>query len=79
LISKKPFITLQKVTETRCIFIGGKQLGVNCLERLLEKNIRPQLVMGNPDDKGEDSVLHHSLLKLANEKKLKIIHEKKIK
>ena len=66
------------MNETRCIFIGGKQIGVNCLRRLLEKNVRPQLVMGNPDDKGEDSILHHSLLKLAEEKNLKIIHEKKL-
>ena len=66
------------MNETRCIFTGGKQVGVNCLKRLLENNIRPQLVMGNPDDKGEDSILHHSLLKLAGEENLKIIHEKKL-
>ena len=67
------------MNETRCIFIGGKQLGVNCLRRLLEKNIRPQLVLGNPDDKGEDSILHHSLLKLAAKENLEIIHNKNFK
>jgi methionyl-tRNA formyltransferase len=63
---------------TCCIFIGGKQLGVNCLKRLLEKNIRPQWVMGNPDDLNEDNIYHDSLLKFALGEKLEIIRDKKL-
>jgi methionyl-tRNA formyltransferase len=63
---------------TRCIFIGGKQLGVNCLKGLLKLNIRPELVMGNPDDQGEDNTLHDSLLKQAGLENLKTVPEKKL-
>ena len=63
---------------TSCIFIGGKQLGVNCLKRLLRSDIRPHWVMGNPDDLEEDNTYHDSLLKFAREEKLKIVHEKKL-
>ncbi|MEK9628125.1 MAG: formyltransferase family protein, partial [Nitrospinota bacterium] len=66
------------MTSSRCIFIGGKQLGVNCLKRLLKKNIRPEWVMGNPDDEGEDNKFHDSLLKYARAENLKIIQDKKL-
>jgi methionyl-tRNA formyltransferase len=65
--------------ETSCILIGGKQLSVNCLRHLLEKDIRPQLVIGNPDDKGEDTVLHQSLVKFADREGLKVVHDAKLK
>jgi len=53
-------------------------LGVNCLKQLLENNIQPQLVIGNPDDLGEDSIFHDSLLKFASDEKLEIIRGKKL-
>ena len=63
---------------TSCIFIGGKQLGFNCLKRLIERNVRPELILGNPDDNGEDSLLSRSLLKLAHEENLRVVREKKM-
>jgi len=63
---------------TCCIFIGGKQLGFNCLKRLIERNVRPELILGNPDDNGEDSLLSRSLLKLAHEENLRVVREKKM-
>ena len=48
----------------KCIFIGGKQIGPNCLRYLLKANILPELVIGNLDDDGEDS-WHESLIRIA--------------
>lgn len=56
-----------------CVFIGGKQIGKNCLELLLKYKIKPDLVIGNKDDKGEDDSVHESMLKFAKNNKLKII------
>ena len=63
---------------TRCIFIGGKQLGLNCLKVLLKNNIRPEIVIGNPDDNLEDNALHESLLKYADLESLEIVRHKKL-
>ena len=63
---------------TRCIFIGGKQLGVNCLKVLLKKNIRPEIVIGNPDDNLEDNTLYKSLLKYADLENLEIVRGKNL-
>jgi len=61
-----------------CIFIGGKQIGVNCLKQLLENGIIPKLVIGNMDDNGEDT-WHQSLIKVAEKKSLNVIKNKKVK
>tara|TARA_A100001037_G_C15112905_1_gene619915 strand:+ start:1034 stop:1807 length:774 start_codon:yes stop_codon:yes gene_type:complete len=63
---------------TRCIFIGGKQLGINCLKVLLKNKIRPEIVIGNPDDNLEDNALHDSLLKYAGLECLEIVRDKKL-
>lgn len=47
-----------------CVFIGGKQIGANCLRLLLKKGIRPKLVIGNMDDTGKDT-WHESIIKIA--------------
>lgn len=62
----------------RCVFIGGKQIGVNCLKQLLKYHIVPDLVIPNLDDNGIDN-WHESLLKLAQRKRLSVIRGKKIK
>lgn len=60
------------------IFIGGKQIGVNCLRKLLEFKIRPSLVIGNIDDLGKDS-WHQSLVKFALENNLSTIKKRKVR
>ena len=57
----------------KCVFIGGKQIGKNCLELLLKYKIKPALVIGNKDDQGKDDSIHESTLKFAKNAKLKII------
>ena len=47
------------------IFIGGKQIGVNCLKVLLENDIHPSIVIGNRDDHGLDFEWHESVIKVA--------------
>lgn len=61
-----------------CIFIGGKQIGVNCLKQLLKRGVVPELIIGNLDDDGEDT-WHESLIKVAEEKGLDAIKNKKVK
>lgn len=61
-----------------CVFIGGKQIGKNCLELLLKYKIRPIFVIGNKDDGGKDGPIHESVLKLAKKSKIKTI-DKQIK
>lgn len=60
------------------IFIGGKQIGVNCLKKLLESNINPQLVIPNVGDTGKDT-WHESLAKIALKNKLNVILGKNLK
>ncbi len=50
----------------KVVFIGGKQLGPDCLRILLKKGIRPQLVIGNLQDNGTDT-WHESLVKVSRE------------
>ena len=57
----------------RCGFIGGKQLGVNCLNHLLENMIKPQFVLANLDDDGEDNPLHQSLIKFSEKHNLNVM------
>lgn len=61
-----------------CVFIGGKQIGVDCLNILLKAGIKPKLVVGNFDDNGKD-IWHQSLIKLAKEKHLPIIKNRKVR
>src|SRR3989344_2046720 len=61
----------------KCIFIGGKQVGVDCLKALLKAGIAPQLVIPNLDDTG-NNLWHDSLTHFAKSKKLKLITGKKV-
>ena len=56
-----------------CVFIGGKQLGVNCLKALLKANIKPNLVIPNLDDDSTKPLWHDSLTKTAQDAGLKVI------
>lgn len=60
-----------------CVFIGGKQIGANCLRQLLKKKITPKLVIANLDDKGKDT-WHESLVRVAEEQNLPVIKNKKL-
>ena len=64
---------------TRCIFIGGKQLGLDCLDQIFEFDIRPQLALGNSDDNGEDKLLHQSFIKCAEKKNLRVIRNQSLR
>ncbi len=61
-----------------CVFIGGKQIGVECLENLLRLGITPKLVIGNFDDRGKD-LWHQSLIKLSLKRHLPTIQRKKVR
>lgn len=62
-----------------CVFIGGKQIGSNCLKALVERGIRPTLVVANLDDNGEDKSWHESLIKNAQERNLEIVRDTKVR
>lgn len=62
----------------RYVFIGGKQIGVDCLMQLLDKKTIPELVIVNMDDDGKKDNWHASLLKLAVFEGLNVIHSKKV-
>ena len=49
------------------VFFGGRILGYQCLHLLLASDLKPALVVINPDDNGEDSENTPSLKKLAEE------------
>ncbi|MCL5432744.1 MAG: methionyl-tRNA formyltransferase [Patescibacteria group bacterium] len=70
--------TKKKKNIKRIVFIGGKQIGVNCLKRLLKYNIIPELVVANSDDNGTNS-WHDSLVKFCSESKLNIIKGRRVK
>lgn len=61
----------------KSVFIGGKQIGCDCLRVLLEEKQPPALVVANLDDTGEDT-WHESLVRVAREAGLPIITEKKL-
>ena len=70
------------------IFMGGKQLGYNCLSFLLKKKNKPVFLVPNLDDNGKDNIFNKSLKKLAKRKRInittlrnlnKILDKKKIK
>lgn len=62
-----------------CIFIGGKQLGVDCLRILLATGIKPALVIPNLDDDGARPLWHESLATAAHSAGLKTIIGKKVR
>lgn len=62
-----------------CIFIGGKQIGKNCLDLLLEHDIKPKLVIPNLDDDDQDETIHQSMLKRASELSLNVLPGKRVK
>jgi len=49
----------------KSVFIGGKQIGVNCLNVLLEHGIKPDLVICNVGDGEGKKNWHDSLLNVA--------------
>ena len=61
------------------IFVGGKQLGHNCLSYLLKRKIKPLYVVCNKDDNGTDNSFNKSVSKLSKKNKLKKIELKKLK
>ncbi len=63
---------------TTCVFIGGKQIGVNCFRLLLEQKVIPALVIANLDDAGEDT-WHESLVKIAASANAEVIGNKKVR
>jgi len=67
-----------KMVNTTCVFIGGKQIGVNCLKQLIKRKIIPVVVIGNADDDGRDKSWHESLIKLAETENIPIIKQKKV-
>lgn len=66
------------MSNKKCVFIGGKQIGADCLNQLLKKGIKPQLVIGNMDDGGSDKSWHHSLIKIALTRGLTTIRNKRV-
>lgn len=59
------------------VFIGGKQIGVNCLRELLKLNLKPELVIANFDD-GKDT-WHDSLIAFSKKSNLKVIKKRSLR
>jgi UDP-4-amino-4-deoxy-L-arabinose formyltransferase/UDP-glucuronic acid dehydrogenase (UDP-4-keto-hexauronic acid decarboxylating) len=62
----------------KIIFMGGKQIGANCLKTLISKGINPTCVIPNRSDKGIDISWHESLLKIANKHNLLSLENSKV-
>lgn len=62
----------------RTVFIGGKQIGVNCLRVLLSRDLPPDLVIANTDDTGKDT-WHESLVRIAKENNLPLVQARHVK
>lgn len=60
------------------VFIGGKQIGANCLRVLLSRNLPPDLVIANTDDTGEDT-WHESLVRVAKANNLPFVQNRQVK
>ena len=60
------------------IFFGGHELGHRCLNVLLNKDVRPEYVVPNPDDTGEDTSYWKSVRKLAKNNNLEILDFEKL-
>ncbi|OGG80033.1 hypothetical protein A3A39_03000 [Candidatus Kaiserbacteria bacterium RIFCSPLOWO2_01_FULL_54_13] len=60
------------------VFIGGRQIGANCLRVLVDMDAPPQLVIPDPDDVGVDSWFE-SLVKVAKELSLPTLRGARVK
>lgn len=63
----------------KCVFMGGKQIGVDCLNILLEKGIRPDVVIPNSDDESPKETWHDSLAKTAEAAGLEVMRGKNLR
>lgn len=68
---------MQSESKKKLAFVGGKQIGADCLKYLLEKNIFPQLIIANLDDNGRNT-WHESLVKIAQRAKLLTVKKKRV-
>jgi len=66
------------MVKTTCVFIGGKQIGANCIRQLIERGVRPELVIANPDDTGANT-WHESLVKIAQTARLETLIGHKVR
>lgn len=57
----------------KCIFIGGRQIGVNCLRELVKRGVCPLFVIGEIDDTGERNSIHESLINEAKINNIEIL------
>lgn len=64
-------------TDKRCVFIGGKQIGVNCLKQLLAHGVIPLIIIANLDDEGKES-WHESLVACAIKNNIPVLKKTKI-
>lgn len=62
----------------KCVFIGGVQIGVDCLRLLVKAGVRPQLVIANLGDEGGDKSWHESLVKVAQAENLPVVIGQKV-
>lgn len=60
------------------VFIGGKQIGANCLRVLLSRKLAPDLVIPNTDDTGKNT-WHESLVRIAKENNLPLLQSRHLK
>ena len=60
------------MTTINSVYIGGRQIGANCLRALVEMDVPPRLVILDPDDTGVDSWFE-SLLNVAEELSLPVL------
>jgi len=60
----------------KVVFIGGKQIGVNCLRVILNNGIRPDLLIPNMDDESVSESWHESINFVAKEAGLNIYKNK---
>lgn len=67
------------MADPTCVFLGGKQIGPDCLKRLLGRGIVPRLVIGNPNDTGKNKSWHQSLVRVARENGLATLVRRKVK
>lgn len=62
-----------------CIFIGGRQLGINCLRLLVEKGVTPLFVIPEPDDTGGENKLYDSLVAEARKMGIEVLTGARVK
>ncbi len=62
-----------------CIFIGGRQLGVDCFRLLIEKGVTPLFVIPEPDDDGEKIMFYESLTAEARKMGIEVLVGARVK